>query len=449
MPMELKAGEACTEVLSFVGYREFEAAADRTATKIKEGYMEMGCILKTAKETDILAGSGYAGYEEFAYKRYGLDKGTVSRYIRIVERFSVDGTSNILKDCYKNMGFAKLSIMLHMPDAIAEELMDSLSKAEVQQIREEVEAENAVSDIERMIEAAEEDKMAARPVPDGGLLEKTLWQFLKEQPAIYRKLWKAYAEGREADIRDTLAPQGDAICMCRIPGMGRVMLSVTEEGVSATCVRTQEKEKGTMEGAVQLIRGLCPEATCAEEAYRETYGTQPPQEEEPKMAEVAPVQPSDGRRKETKRKESKVIKAAGVKEAAHAGEAPDVEERLPGQMNIGDYPGVVPEEDCPVSTYTVMEDGTAGQEPEETKQTEPEGQIPQECEILSGDAAPEDTEGIWMGIYKSHAELSKYLTVWEPQRALMEPDMVNRLYNMAVDMAAGFERLLLGRGGNG
>lgn len=187
----------------------------------------------------------------------------------------------------------------------------------------------------------------------------------------------------------------------------------------------------------------------AEEAYRETYGMQPPQEEEPEMAEVAPVQPSDGRRKETKRKESKVIKAAGVKEAAHAGEAPDVEEQLPGQMNVGDYPGVVPEEDCPVSTYTVMEDGTAGQEPEETKQTGPEGQIPQECGPLSGDAAPEDTEGIWMGIYKSHAELSKYLTVWEPQRALMEPDMVNRLYNMAVDMAAGFERLLLGRGGNG
>ena len=86
------------EVLAFAGYQEFEAAADRTAVKIKEGYMEMGYILKMARDTDILRESGYSGYEEFADKRYGLDKGTVSRYIRIVERFSVDGNSHVLKE---------------------------------------------------------------------------------------------------------------------------------------------------------------------------------------------------------------------------------------------------------------------------------------------------------------------------------------------------------------
>lgn len=86
-----------TEVLAFAGYRDFEAAADRTAAKIKEGYLEMGYILKMARDTDILRGSGYAGYEEFAERRYGLDKGTVSRYIRIVERFSVGGNSHVLR----------------------------------------------------------------------------------------------------------------------------------------------------------------------------------------------------------------------------------------------------------------------------------------------------------------------------------------------------------------
>ena len=68
-----------TEILAFAQYRDLEKAADRTAAKIKEGFMEMGYILKVARDTDILAGSGYAGHEEFAEKRYGLDKGTVSR----------------------------------------------------------------------------------------------------------------------------------------------------------------------------------------------------------------------------------------------------------------------------------------------------------------------------------------------------------------------------------
>ncbi len=85
------------EVLTFAGYPEFEAAADRAAGKIKEGYMEMGYILKLARDTDILAGSGYRGHEEFGAERYGLDKGTVSRYIRIVERFSVGGNSHVLR----------------------------------------------------------------------------------------------------------------------------------------------------------------------------------------------------------------------------------------------------------------------------------------------------------------------------------------------------------------
>lgn len=64
------------------------------------------------------------------------------------------------------MGFAKLSIMLHMPDAIAEELMDTLSKAEVQAVREEIEAEGRISDIELAIEKAtrqQPSRMRRRP----------------------------------------------------------------------------------------------------------------------------------------------------------------------------------------------------------------------------------------------------------------------------------------------
>lgn len=55
-----------TEVLAFAKYQDLEKAADRTAAKIKEGFMEMGYILKVARDTDILAGSGYANHEEFA-----------------------------------------------------------------------------------------------------------------------------------------------------------------------------------------------------------------------------------------------------------------------------------------------------------------------------------------------------------------------------------------------
>ena len=88
------------------------------------------------------------------------------------------------------MGIAKLSIMLHMPDAIAEELMDSLSKTEVQAIKEELDAEGQVSDIELAIEGAEA-KEEEQPPAEENMLTKAVWQLGKENHDIYRKVWKA------------------------------------------------------------------------------------------------------------------------------------------------------------------------------------------------------------------------------------------------------------------
>lgn len=217
-----------TEVLAFARYQDLERAADRTAVKIKEGFMEMGYILKVARDTDILSGSGYGSHEEFAEKRYGLDKGTVSRYIRIVERFSVGGNSHVLQEGYRNIGFAKLSLMLHMPDAIAEEITESYSKQEVQAIKEEVDAEHAVSDIEVAIEAAD----VPEPEEKGSLLERAVRQLGREQPKVYSRLHcicdrrPIYsAAGAAAETMEMLAPQGDAVYMVRIPGTGRLMLS--------------------------------------------------------------------------------------------------------------------------------------------------------------------------------------------------------------------------------
>ncbi len=235
-----------TEILAFAQYRDLEKAADRTAAKIKEGFMEMGYILKVARDTDILAGSGYAGHEEFAEKRYGLDKGTVSRYIRIVERFSVGGSSHVLQEGYKNIGFAKLSLMLHMPDAIAEEITENYSKQEVQAIKEEIDAERAVSDIEVAIEAAEAVQ------EEGSLLERVFRQLGKEQPGLYGKLCRA-VPGIPSVIMDILAPQGDAIYMVRIPGTGRLMLAVSRAGASVTKVRSGEKEKYTLEELMAAV----------------------------------------------------------------------------------------------------------------------------------------------------------------------------------------------------
>lgn len=445
-----------TEVLAFAGYLEFEEAADRTAVKIKEGYMEMGYILKMARDTDILRESEYAGYEEFAEKRYGLDKGTVSRYIRIVERFSEGGNSHVLKDNYKNMGFAKLSIMLHMPDAIAEELMDSLSKTEVQAIREELEAEERISDIELAIEGAEATELL-HALPET-MLTRAVWQLGREQHEIYRKIWKAVESEDRDQIKNIIAPQGDAIYMVRIPGTGRLMISISGETVSVTEVRSQTKERYTMQDLIDATERICPVmGETVEESFREVYDEDMEPEKQPeKKTEVAPVQP-----KKEKRKDSKVTKARTEKPEPAAA-VPEEEEQLPGKMSVKDYEGVVPEanyeevkedertEDDGMSERSgaagdALEPGIDAGASGETANADTTDQHDESTGIAESGGCETDSEQIeeiWMEIYKNHGEISKYLSVWESQHRLMNREMVKKLYDMSIAMAAGFERLM-------
>lgn len=365
-----------TEVLAFAGYKDFEAAADRTANKIKEGFMEMGYILKMARDTDILQDSEYTDYQDFAKRRYQLDPGTVSRYIRIVQNFSVDGNSHVLKDQYKDFGFAKLTIMLSIPDAINEALPPTLSKTEIQTIKDEVDAESQVSDIEVEIEKAEAAAVTDKPMlpPEGTPLQRNLWQLGKEQEELFRKLCKAcelpFPDYEE--IMDILILQGDAVYTVRIPGERRTQIIVNSMGATVINMKTLESYKYDKEElcntVINLIQHGCDKP---EEAYRKLYGMEMSGATTEKNTEVAPVQ--QDQKKET-RKESKVIKAKPEKNK------PQEPEKKPEQMTIpGAEPDPVPEE--PETQVTDSCSGESEPDNQDTDTMGTEEQVPGQTDL--------------------------------------------------------------------
>lgn len=475
--MHAMADASGTEVLAFARYPDLERAADRTAAKIKEGFMEMGYILKVARDTDILAGSGYAGHEEFAEKRYGLDKGTVSRYIRIVERFSVGGSSHVLQERYRNIGFAKLSLMLHMPDAIAEEITGSYSKQEVQAIKEEVDAEHAVSDIEVAIEAAE----APEPERGGSLLERAVRQLGREQQSLYHRLHDIYTvDGTAAMVMDTLAPQGDAVYMVRVPGTGRLMLSLSGDAASVTNVRSCEKERCSAEDVRAAVAGIMYPGS-VKESWQQEYG----EPIEP-MAEAGPEPAADGQdgkaasaQQKGKRKASKVVKAAppkasgkkpgqasdgaggpakAVAEEAH----PEPEEQLPGQMGIVDFPEAIPDAhyeeiiEAPLADAAKGPDGEAGA-PEERAADVAGTEAASMAAGAGGTTVDRDVqscgkeeeaavdaalrmEELWMEAWGHLEGLRKYFAVWDSRSIPMES--LEKIYQDAVSLEVGIERMM-------
>ena len=323
-----------TEVLVFAEYKDLENAGDRAAFKIKEGFMEMGCVLKAARDTDLLQKSQYRNHIDFAKRRYGIDASKTSRYIRIVEHFSIDGNSTVLKEQYKGYGFSKLDIMLNIPDAINEALTPNLSKTEILEIKDEVDAENQVSDIEVEIEKMEAAAVTDKPMlpPEGSPLYRNLWQLGKEQEELFRKLWWAKDK---AEIMDILIPQGDAVYTVRIPGERRTQIVVNSDGAVIVNMKTLERSKYTDREICDAVRSLIDGGSSPEERYRALYGEELTAEEKPEVAPVQQENESQKEKKPEKRKESRVTKAN-----TEPKKKPKEPEKKPEQMTI---PGAAPD----------------------------------------------------------------------------------------------------------
>ncbi len=205
-------------------YEEFKTELDTELSKSAEGFVRIGYLLKLARDTDVLAGR-YSSVTEFAQAEYGIDKTTVSRWMRINDKFSEGGYSDQLLEQYRGFGYAKLSLMLQIPDAINETLTPAYSKADIQQIKDDVDTEKQVSDIEVMIDEME------HPQTDDRLLA-----FLKaiDMPDKW--------DDENYTAIELLAPQGDGYVSARVPGVGKLGMTIMDgkDEVTLTNIRTGE-----------------------------------------------------------------------------------------------------------------------------------------------------------------------------------------------------------------
>ena len=269
-----------------MNYSEYKMALDTELQKTADSFVKIGYLLKLARDTNVLAESGYKTVAEFAAAEYNLDKTQVSRFIPINDKFSEGGYSDHLMQAYCGYGYAKLTIMLQLPAEINEELTPRYSKAEIQSIKDEVDEEKKVTDIERMLEG-ESDKP---------LIAQVILAIGKDHPQLYLKISDRFMmdECVEENIQDLMAPQGEATYSVRVQGRGRVMLMISEESVKMVNTRTGEKEETDW----HEIWHWWSEIAGSEKAWESLYG-----EPFPQKAAVAPVQQKKAE------KPSKVVKA--------------------------------------------------------------------------------------------------------------------------------------------
>lgn len=418
-------------------FNEWQQELDTELVKSAEGFVKIGYLLKVARDTDILKNSGYTGIVEFAKARYGLDKTQVSRFIHINDRFSEGGNSEELKENYKGMGYAKLTIMLQLPDEINEEITPDFSKSEIEEIKKEYEEEKKISDLEVWAEGtAEETK-------EFNELGQVLYQLLHDNPELFKKIYETSLT--EDELTDILAPSGKMIYSVRLQGIGRVMMSIkTELGrITLTNTRSMEKTEWNIVdlavAAIDVYSRISLDLDNAKAAYEKMFNEQFPEKQE-----VAPVQQED--KKPVVKKEKKVQKAKIEVHKQKKTEPAD--EQIPGQDSVINHPEYMPNNstNVPGSTEAISEpEANASETVEVAKITEnetvemPPDAINTECEGISDNIA--SFMDCWETICEANRKITRFIEDYStsdvtPDNMAIESARIN-----AVTLATELERL--------
>ena len=345
------------QVIEYRSYQEYKQELDTELKKTAEGFVRIGYLLKVARDTNILAESQYDNVVDFARAEYGIDKTQVSRFIHINDKFSKGGYAPELKEEYQGFGYAKLSIMLSLPDSVNEELTPDFSKSEVQQVKDEVDEEKKTTDIEVLLE----EKDSVQQSFDTNL-EKAVYQLGKDAPEVYKRLWESAVKNGESGKRfiENLIPDEKAMYIVRIPGAGRCMLSMKAEEDTVKLINIRDSsanETYTKQQLEDALKKMLPDTDTWRNAWVSLYSEKLPAE---KSAAVAPVQPKTAPRKESKvivpKKPEMTLNDVNPEipapdpkpvEEDVPEEKPDVQqdtnEQIPGQDEIKNHPEYMPE----------------------------------------------------------------------------------------------------------
>ena len=262
-----------TELTTYSTYEEYKAQLDRAITETTQDFVVIGHLLMQARDTDILSSSGYTSMGDFARSEYGLDESVTSRFINIAEKYG-DGSGR-LKAEYTSFTYSKLGEMLTLPSEVAAIVTPDMTVKDIREIKSEVQEEEKISDVEVMIEASQQ--------PDSDILEEFMKAYLENRPEEFIAL--GHAEDTE-DAYDILAPQGRATLIARVPGTGKIMISIESmEDVKAVYVRENRTEELAFKDIDNAIMSLIGPVPFPEQRYKDIYGRDPEIEEAPKKPE--------------------------------------------------------------------------------------------------------------------------------------------------------------------
>lgn len=99
------------------------------------GFVRIGYLLRKIEETQGYKQDGCDSLTEWAEQEYGLSASSVSRFMAINKKYSVDGYSEQLRIEYAKYGQAKLQEMLTLPEEDLQMVSPEMKRADIREIK--------------------------------------------------------------------------------------------------------------------------------------------------------------------------------------------------------------------------------------------------------------------------------------------------------------------------
>lgn len=256
-----------------------------------ESFVKIGYFIKQIRDTEAFRQDRYENVFEFAQKEHGLSKSVTSRFMSINDKYSIGGNSEELREEFIGYGSSRLSEMLTMdPEDYC--LVDK--NTPVTEIRE----------IKRVAKTATGEERTN--------LQEVFFTEYQDKKEELNAICKATSM---EDVREEVLHEG-----YRLMKKGVLAVKFEEGKILIRQLGVSGKQELSWEDFLKEMAAVFN--FNAEDPWTEAYGAENPEEK-----------PKD----EKKEKKQESVATSQQEEETKP------EERIPGQKNIGDYKGVVPE----------------------------------------------------------------------------------------------------------
>lgn len=118
-----------------INYDSAKNIIRRDLESMSRKFITIGYYLKMIRDKEMYRQDGFRDIWEFAQDTYGISKSTCSRWMAMNDKFSQDGNSPYLKEEYRDFGKSQLQEMLYLTDEQMEQARPDMTAKEIREIR--------------------------------------------------------------------------------------------------------------------------------------------------------------------------------------------------------------------------------------------------------------------------------------------------------------------------